>query len=183
MAGAYIGVGGVARKMKNQYLGVGSVARKVKNGFAGVGGVARKFFSAVESPFYIYNAGTWHSALNAAGATDATDKGTYLQQNGSTTVKLNAAIDVTDYNNAYVKVATNGSGDCRQILRLYDTSGTKVYDSEVSGGTKTSSYWTAAFDISSVTGSVKIRLLAYSVINSSTNSYGNSYYSQIYLTE
>lgn len=45
MAGQFIGVGGVARKVKSQYIGVGGVARKVKNGFIGVGNVARKFFS------------------------------------------------------------------------------------------------------------------------------------------
>ena len=41
-AAQYIGVGGVARKVKSQFMGVGGVARKVKNGFLGVGGVARK---------------------------------------------------------------------------------------------------------------------------------------------
>lgn len=40
----YEGVGGVARKVKNQHIGVGNVARKVKNGFIGVSGVARQFF-------------------------------------------------------------------------------------------------------------------------------------------
>lgn len=45
MAGQFIGVNGVARKVKNQFMGVNGVARKVKNGFIGVGNVARKFFS------------------------------------------------------------------------------------------------------------------------------------------
>ena len=40
----YIGVGGVARKVKNIYIGVGGVARKVKKGYIGVGGVARLFY-------------------------------------------------------------------------------------------------------------------------------------------
>lgn len=42
---AYIGVGGVARKIKNIYVGVNGVARKVKKGFIGVNGVARQWFS------------------------------------------------------------------------------------------------------------------------------------------
>lgn len=42
---AYIGVGGVARKVKQPYIGVSSVARKVKSGYIGVSGVARQFFS------------------------------------------------------------------------------------------------------------------------------------------
>lgn len=48
-ANQYLGVGGVARKVKSQFVGIGGVARKVKQGFLGVGGVARRFFSgAVE---------------------------------------------------------------------------------------------------------------------------------------
>lgn len=43
---SYIGVGSVARKIKNQYIGVGGVARKIKAGYVGVGGVARKFFTS-----------------------------------------------------------------------------------------------------------------------------------------
>ena len=44
--GAYIGVGGVARKVKNIYVGVDGVARKVKKGYIGVNGVARLFYSS-----------------------------------------------------------------------------------------------------------------------------------------
>lgn len=40
----YVGVNGIARKVKQPYIGVGGVARKVKNGYVGVGGVARQFF-------------------------------------------------------------------------------------------------------------------------------------------
>lgn len=43
--GQFIGVGGVARKVKSQYVGIGGVARKVKQGFIGVGGVARKCYA------------------------------------------------------------------------------------------------------------------------------------------
>ena len=41
----YVGVGNVARKVKQPYVGVSNVARKVKNGCVGVGGVARQFFT------------------------------------------------------------------------------------------------------------------------------------------
>ena len=44
----YIGVNGVARKVKKDYIGVGGVARKVKSGYIGVDGVARKFFSGFD---------------------------------------------------------------------------------------------------------------------------------------
>ena len=43
---AYIGVGGVARKVKAPYIGVGGVAKKVKSGYIGVGGVARQFYQS-----------------------------------------------------------------------------------------------------------------------------------------
>lgn len=39
--GTYVGVAGVARKVKSQYVGVAGVARKVKKAYAGVAGVAR----------------------------------------------------------------------------------------------------------------------------------------------
>ena len=41
----YIGVGGVARKVKNIYIGINGVARRVKKAYIGVGGVARCFYS------------------------------------------------------------------------------------------------------------------------------------------
>ena len=58
----YIGVGGVARKVKNIYIGVGGVARKVKKGYIGVGGVARLFYSSSGYQSTITNAytrGSW----------------------------------------------------------------------------------------------------------------------------
>lgn len=39
----YMGIGGVARKVKQPYIGVGNVARKVKTGYVGINGVARQF--------------------------------------------------------------------------------------------------------------------------------------------
>ena len=42
---AYIGVDGLARKVKAVYIGVDGVARKVKTGYVGVDGVARKFLA------------------------------------------------------------------------------------------------------------------------------------------
>ena len=51
----YIGVSGVARKIKEQWLGVSGVARRVVNGYIGIGGVARKFFSA---PYWTFETGS-----------------------------------------------------------------------------------------------------------------------------
>ena len=41
----YIGVNGVARKVKTPYVGVDGKARKVKAGYIGVNGVARQFYA------------------------------------------------------------------------------------------------------------------------------------------
>ena len=50
--GAYIGVGGVARKVKKGYIGVGSAARKIKRAYIGVGGIARPCWSGGEIAYY-----------------------------------------------------------------------------------------------------------------------------------
>ena len=39
--GTYIGVDGVARKVKKGYIGVDGIARKIKKAYIGIGGVAR----------------------------------------------------------------------------------------------------------------------------------------------
>jgi len=50
--GIYVGVNGVARKVKKVYIGTGNVARKVKKGYIGVGGVARPFWTGGEVAYY-----------------------------------------------------------------------------------------------------------------------------------
>lgn len=53
MAGkTYVGVGGIARKVRNIYVGVNGVARKVKKVYVGVGGVARPCFSLEPVDYY-----------------------------------------------------------------------------------------------------------------------------------
>lgn len=47
-ANQFVGVAGVARRVKSQYVGVNGVARKVKNGFVGVNGVARRGYAGAE---------------------------------------------------------------------------------------------------------------------------------------
>ena len=59
----YVGIGGVARKVKNGYLGVGGVTRFVRRGYLGVSGVAR---------YFLYDFGTASVHLSPASAdTDA----------------------------------------------------------------------------------------------------------------
>lgn len=86
--GVYIGVNGVARKVKNVYIGVSNVARKVKKGYIGVGGVARPFLSS-EVEYYGTTTSLsvprcWYSAeaignyaIFAGGATLGAEHDTY----------------------------------------------------------------------------------------------------------
>ncbi len=43
---AYVGIEGLARKVKKMYVGVEGVARKIKKGYIGVNGVAKEFFGS-----------------------------------------------------------------------------------------------------------------------------------------
>lgn len=47
MKEVYLGVGDVARKIKNLYIGIGGTARKIVKGYIGIGGVARQFYTAI----------------------------------------------------------------------------------------------------------------------------------------
>ena len=47
MAGGYVSVDGIARRLKAGYVGVDGVARKLKAGYVGVDGVARLCWSSV----------------------------------------------------------------------------------------------------------------------------------------
>lgn len=49
---AYIGVNGVARKIKKGYIGVNTLARKIKKVYIGVGGVARPCWSGGELVYW-----------------------------------------------------------------------------------------------------------------------------------
>ena len=51
MAG-YIGVDGIARKIKNMYIGVENVAKKAKKAYIGVNGVARLWYALAQGLQY-----------------------------------------------------------------------------------------------------------------------------------
>lgn len=50
--GAFIGVNGVARKIKGGYIGIDGAARKIKSAYIGVGGVARPCWGGGELEYY-----------------------------------------------------------------------------------------------------------------------------------
>lgn len=66
--GAYIGVGGKARKVRKIYIGVGGVAHKVKKAYIGVGGKARLCFSSGSLSYHGKAAAMSHKRSAFAGA-------------------------------------------------------------------------------------------------------------------
>lgn len=50
--GAYVGINGVARKIKGGYVGVSDTAQKIKKAYVGVGGVARPCWGSEGKPEY-----------------------------------------------------------------------------------------------------------------------------------
>lgn len=93
----YIGVGGVARKVKKLYFGVGGVARKVKKGYIGIGGVARPFFAEGIAQY-----GTLSTVLDKAiYDLSATQNGTYALFGGG----YSKTTTVTAFNTSLVKTS------------------------------------------------------------------------------
>ena len=66
---SYIGVDGVARKIKKWYIGIDSKARKVKKAYIGIGGVARPFMSGGELAYYGTITALSETRFTLAGAT------------------------------------------------------------------------------------------------------------------
>ena len=50
--GAYIGVDGIARKIKAGYIGIDGIARKIRKAYIGVGGVARPCWTGGELAYW-----------------------------------------------------------------------------------------------------------------------------------
>lgn len=69
---AYVGVDGIARKVKKMYVGVDSKARKVKKGYVGMGGVARIWFSS-DLVNYLGSVSTLENIPSSASAASTGD--------------------------------------------------------------------------------------------------------------
>lgn len=122
--GAYVGVDGVAHKVKKIYTGVDNVARKVKKGYVGVGGVARPFFSA-EAVLEYYGTITPLSLVKEALA--ATTVGNYAIFAGGK--ERNVTTDAMDY---YTNSLVKGTGDLRDAKS--DLAATTVGDYAIFAG-------------------------------------------------
>ena len=48
--GAYIGIGGTSKKIKNIYVGIGNVSKKVKKAYIGIGGISKLWWKTANIP-------------------------------------------------------------------------------------------------------------------------------------
>ena len=78
---AYIGVNGIARKIKKGYVGIDNLSRKIKKAYIGVGGIARPFWSSGELTYY----GTISALSRARDSLSATSIGGYALFGGGGT--------------------------------------------------------------------------------------------------
>ena len=96
---AYIGVDGVARKIKGGYVGVDGVARKIKKAYIGIGGVARPCWAGDSRALAYYGNAT--ALSNKVSFLAATTVGNYALFAGgrkpSTTVNHTASKTVDAY--------------------------------------------------------------------------------------
>lgn len=98
---AYIGVDGVARKIKKGYIGIDDKARKIKKAYIGVGGVARPCWPSGEVEYY----GTLDNApLSVArGGLAATTVGNYALFGGGATLDSVSSKVVDAYSNTLTR--------------------------------------------------------------------------------
>ena len=97
--GAYIGVNGVARKVKKIYIGVNGVARRIKKAYIGVGGVARLFWSGGKPAYY----GTITPLATSVYQLAATSIGDYALFGGGQSSGGNHNLEVDVYDKSLVK--------------------------------------------------------------------------------
>ncbi len=150
---AYIGIGGVARKIKQPYIGIGGVARKVKNGYVGVGGVARQFYTGVDPTL---DNNDWATISSVAASGTAAN---YWSVGDRKAVKVNGTVGTLTVNATYYvyiigfahngasntidfgtfKTALSGGTDICLVDSRYDstgsTDGTKYFNMNHSDNT------------------------------------------------
>lgn len=136
--GVYIGVGGVARKVKKMYIGVGGVARKVKKAYIGVGGVARVFWSS--EPTYGGTASALSTVRYALAGASTSNHAVFAGGNFS----INTSPEIDTYDTSLTKgTATALSGYNREGLSGASFAGYAVFGG---GGNYSSGYRYAYVD-------------------------------------
>lgn len=123
--GAYIGVEGVAQKIKKGYIGVDGIARKIIKAYIGIGGVARPCWSGGELTYY----GTLTPLAERWRAHSATTVGGYALYVGGTSTGNKAFV--------YDKSLTRIDVENLAVSR-YQLAATTVGNYAVIGGGNTS---------------------------------------------
>lgn len=126
--GMYMGVLGVARKIKTPYMGVLGVGRKVKNAYIGVGGVARGCF--VNGVKVSMSVGPIYQESMAYVTINGTTYGTTA--NTSYTVDIPIGTTIT----CFVKASMSGGSGTASTRANITVNGTTVaYTTSTSGTT------------------------------------------------
>lgn len=146
--GQWVGVNGVARKVKTKYVGVSGVARKIKAGWVGVSGVARQYFSSGISYTFVEGKGTaseitsqtvsagvsgsnWYFSVTATLSTYVSggQPCAYVEINDTTMAGKRLAIE---YQTKSVIIRTGA------FVCFWDASGAIIASYDISGGTSKS---------------------------------------------
>ena len=134
---AYIGVNGIARKIKKGYVGIDNLSRKIKKAYIGVGGIARPFWSGGELTYY----GTITPLLQARQLLAATSIGGYALFGGGEFPgpKHSSVVDAYDSN------LTRSTPTALSQAR-YELSATSIGGYVIFGGGDSSSTYSSIVD-------------------------------------
>lgn len=131
--GIYIGVDGVARKIRKGYIGIDGIAHKIKKAYIGIGGVARPCWGEGELSYY----GVITSLSIGLQYLAATTIGNYALFAGGVTA-TNAAMPTV---NAYSATLIRKIADAMSIQRTHHTATTAGGQyAVISGGASNASY-------------------------------------------
>lgn len=115
---AYVGVDGVARKIKKMYIGVDGVARKVKKAYVGVDGIAHMFYISQQ-------AGSIEISPTSVSITGksktATATITYLGDGTVTATSSNTSIATVSVSGNTVTVTSVGAGSATITIAVATT--------------------------------------------------------------
>ena len=131
--GAYIGVDGIAKKIKKGYIGVDGVARRIKKAYIGIGGVARPCWSSGELVYY----GTITSLSAARNNVSATTVGNYaLFGGGNDSSKYFTTVDA--YNTSLTRSTPTALSRGRTNIEATTVGNYALFG----GGSDSSNYFT-----------------------------------------
>ena len=128
--GAYVGVGGVARKIKKGYVGVDGKARKIKKAYIGVGGVARPCWGGEELKYY----GVVTHLSEGRASLAATTVGDYALFGGGYNSGYRKAVEA--YTGALVHSTASSLSEPRDALAATTVGGYALFGGGIGGDRK-----------------------------------------------